>query len=90
MRHISVVRQITDCATQPSAEEFQKEITLIDGPSPYFFVRSMICLVDINMFARFDEIPAMTLQDIKETKRYWGTHKQCENSRHNVKNVYRP
>ena len=26
------------------------------------------------MFAKFDEIPAMTLQDIKETKRYRRTH----------------
>ena len=26
------------------------------------------------MFARFDENPAMTLQDIKETKRYGRTH----------------
>ena len=26
------------------------------------------------MFARFDENPAMTLEDIKETKRYGGTH----------------
>ena len=24
----------------------------------------------MNMFARFDENPAMTLEDIKETKRY--------------------
>ena len=24
----------------------------------------------MNMFARFDEIPTMTLQDMKETKRY--------------------
>ena len=36
------------------------------------------------MFARFDENPAMTLQDIKETKRYgrtdpW-THRRHENS----------
>ena len=29
-----------------------------------------MCLAYINMFARLDEIPAMTLQDIKETKRY--------------------
>ena len=28
----------------------------------------------MNMFARFDENPAMTLQDIKETKRYGRTH----------------
>ena len=38
----------------------------------------------MNMFARFDEIPVMTLQDIKETKCYGRTdartHRQCENS----------
>ena len=37
------------------------------------------------MFARFDENPAMTLQDIKETKRYGWTH-----TRTDVKTVYRP
>ena len=45
--------------------ELQREITLIElAPSPYFFVQSN-CLSYINMFARFDENPAMTLQDIK-------------------------
>ena len=34
----------------------------------------------MNMFARFNENPAMTLQDIKETKRYGRTD--------NVKTVY--
>ena len=34
----------------------------------------------MNMFARFDENPAMNLQDIKETKRYGRTD--------NVKTVY--
>ena len=38
----------------------------------------------MNMFARFDENPAMTFQDIKKTKRYGRTdahtHGQCENS----------
>ena len=42
----------------------------------------------MNMFARFDENPAMTLQDIKETKHYGRTdgrthahtHGQRENS----------
>ena len=34
----------------------------------------------MNMFARFDENPAMTLQDIKETKRYERTDGQRENS----------
>ena len=53
--------------------ELQREITLIElAPSPYFVVQS-ICLAYMNMFARFDENPAMTLQDIKETKRYGRT-----------------
>ena len=46
----------------------------------------------MNMFARFDENPEMTLEDIKEAKRYGRTdgrtdarthgrtHGQCENS----------
>ena len=34
----------------------------------------------MNMFARFDENPAMTLQDIKETKRNGRTDGQPENS----------
>ena len=38
------------------------------------------------MFAKFDEIPAMTLQDIEETKRYGRTHVQTDN----VKTVYPP
>ena len=52
----------------------QREITLIElAPSPYFFVSS-ICLAYMNMFAKFDENPAMNLQDIEETKRYGLTH----------------
>ena len=38
------------------------------------------------MFARFDENPAMTLQDIKETKCYARTHTHMDN----VKTVYPP
>ena len=34
----------------------------------------------MNMFARFDDNPAMTLQVIKETKRYGRTDGQRENS----------
>ena len=34
----------------------------------------------MNMFARFDENPEMTLWVIKETKRYGRTHGQRENS----------
>ena len=53
--------------------QLQREITLIElAPNPYFLVQS-ICLAYMNMFARFDENPAMTLQDIKETKSYGRT-----------------
>ena len=38
------------------------------------------------MFARFDENPAMTLQDIKETKRYGRTDARTDN----LKTVYPP
>ena len=34
----------------------------------------------MNKYARFDEIPSMTLKDIKETKRYGWTEGQHENS----------
>ena len=67
--------------------ELQREITLIElAPSPYFFVLS-ICLAYMNMFARFDENPAMTLQVIKKKKTLRTdrrtdarTHGQRENS----------
>ena len=42
------------------------------APSPYIFIVS-IGPVDMNKYARFDEIPSMTLKDIKETKRYGRT-----------------
>ena len=48
--------------------ELQREITLIEL-APYFFVSS-ICLAYMNMFARFDENPAMTLRVIKEKALY--------------------
>ena len=41
----------------------------------------------MNMFTKFDEIPAMTLQDTKETKRYGRTHGQRENSINNKNKV---
>ena len=37
----------------------------------------------MNMFARFDENPAMTLQDIKETKRYGRTDGCTDGQREN-------
>ena len=51
----------------------------------------------MNMFARFDENPAMTLEDIKETKRYrrmdarTDTHSDARKDAHtDVKTVYPP
>ena len=72
--------------------ELQREITLIKlAPSPYFFVLK-ICLAYMYMFARFNENPAMTLQDIKETKRYGRTDARTDARTHgrtdNVKTVY--
>ena len=67
--------------------ELQREITQIElAPSPYFFVSS-ICLAYMNMFARFDENPAMTFGVIKETKHYgWTdgqTHRRTDGQREN-------
>ena len=46
----------------------------------------------MNMFARFDENPAMTLRVIKETKRYGRTDGRTDGPTHgrtdNVKTVY--
>ena len=52
----------------------------------------------MNMFAKFDENPAMTLQDIKKTKRYGRTDGRTDGQTHththahtdNVKTVYPP
>ena len=37
----------------------------------------------MDMFSRFDENQAMTLQDIKETKQYGQTHAQTDGQREN-------
>ena len=44
----------------------------------------------MNVFAKFDEIPSMTLQDIKETKRYGHTFVCSVVRSDNVKTVYPP
>ena len=44
----------------------------------------------MNMFARFDENPAMTLEDIKETKRYGRTDARTDARTDNMKTVYSP
>ena len=48
------------------------------APSPYIFIVS-IGPVDMNKYARFDEIPSRTLKDIKETKRYGRTDGRTDN-----------
>ena len=55
------------------------------APSPYIFIIS-IGPEDMNQYARFDEIPSMSLKDIKETKRYGRTDGWTDN----VKTVYPP
>ena len=61
--------------------ELQREITLIElAPSPYFFCLKYICSAYMNMFARFDENPAMTLKVITEKKRY-GRMDACTDAR---------
>ena len=42
----------------------------------------------MNMFARFDENPAKTLQVIKKTKRYGWTDARTDARTNNVKTVY--
>ena len=48
----------------------------------------------MNIFAKFDENPALTLQDIKKTKRYGRTDARMHTHTHahtdNVKTVYPP
>ena len=56
-------------------------------PSPYSFLK-INCFVDINMFASFNEITAMTLQDIKEIKHYGRMDGQLENSIHFTNTVF--
>ena len=52
-----------------------------NDPSSLLFI-IIICPVDMNVYARFDEIPSITVEDIKKTKRYGRTD--------NVKTVYPP
>ena len=47
-------------------KELQRAITLTElALSPYFSIIN-VHLVDINVFAKFDEIPSLPVQDIKE------------------------
>ena len=59
------------------------------APSPCIFIIS-IGPVDMNKYARFDEIPSRSLKDIKETKHYGRTDGRTDGRMDNVKTVYPP
>ena len=44
----------------------------------------------MKVFAKLDEIPSRTLQDIKKTKRYGHTFVRSDRRTDNVKTVYPP
>ena len=44
----------------------------------------------MNVFAKYDEIPSMTFQDIEETKHYGHTFVRSDRRTDNVKTVYPP
>ena len=49
-------------------KELQRAITLTEmAPSPYFSIIN-VHLVDINVFAKFYEIPSLPFQDIEKPK----------------------
>ena len=53
-----------------------------NDPKPILFI-IIISLVHMNKYARFDEIPSMTLKAIKETKRYGRTNGCGDGQREN-------
>ena len=53
-------------------KELQRAITLTEfAPSP-FYSNTNVHIVDINVFAKFDEIPSLPIQDIKEKTKCCG------------------
>ena len=60
----------------------QRAITLIElTPSPYFSIIN-VHLVNINVFAKFDEIPSLPVQIIKEKAKCRGLRvTKCNNSK---------
>ena len=60
-----------------------------NGPSSLLFI-IIICPLDMIVYARFDEIPFITLKDIKKTKHYRWTDAQTDGWTDNVKTVYPP
>ena len=64
-------------------KELQRAITLTElAPSPYFSIIN-VHLVDINVFAKFYEIPSLLFQDIEKPKCRGQTNRRMD-----VKTVY--
>ena len=54
-------------------KELQRAITVKElAPSPYFSIIN-VHLVDINVFAKFYEIPSLPFQDIEKPKHHGWT-----------------
>ena len=47
------------------------------APSAYFSIIN-VCLMDINVFAKFDEIPSLPFQNIKENPKHHRRKKQMD------------
>ena len=61
-------------------KELQRAVTLTElAPSPYISIIN-VHLVDINVFAKSDEIPSLPFQDIEKPKRHGLMDGQHENS----------
>ena len=59
--HSMTLQDIKEICTYKRHYELQREVTLIElAPSPYSF-NTNICQINMNVFARFDEIPSMAL-----------------------------
>ena len=50
----------------------QRAITLTELPIAFFYSNTNVHFVDFNMFAKFDEIPSLPVQDIKEKPKCCG------------------
>ena len=71
-------------------KELQRELTLIElDPRPYFSIIN-VHLVNINVFAKFYEIPPLPFQDIEKLKRLGRTDGRTNGRTDNVKTVYPP
>ena len=55
-----------------NALRITRAITLTELASSPFYANTNVHLVDINMFAKFDEIPSLPVQDIKEKPKCCG------------------